>query len=70
MNQIQHNLIRVLETIISDIKQDPVAAEVYAEQVSMVLNDLQDQDFFGTESQNDPRGDFRSGDWSIFGEVQ
>lgn len=29
------------------------------------LNELASQDAFGTEGQNDPRGDMRNGEWSM-----
>lgn len=29
------------------------------------LNELNGEDAFGTEGQNDPRGDFRNGSWSM-----
>jgi hypothetical protein len=31
-----------------------------------MLSDLNCDDFFGTEGQSDPRGDFRNGEWSMF----
>jgi len=30
-----------------------------------MLNTLQSEDAFGTEGQNDPRGDFRESNWSM-----
>lgn len=40
-------------------------ADVIAGELEGMLTELAGQDFFGTEGQNDPRGDFRNGEWSM-----
>ena len=40
-------------------------AEVLGDYLDSLLDELQGNDFFGTEAQLDPRGDFRDGDWSM-----
>lgn len=56
-------IVRVLEAMIKQIKEDEEEynqfAQVYSEEVDMMLDNLLNQDFFGTEGQLDPRGDHR-----------
>ena len=40
-------------------------AEMFAETLEIMLDDIHSNDGFGTEGQCDPRGDFRSGKWSM-----
>ncbi|MAX51686.1 MAG: hypothetical protein CMH22_16105 [Methylophaga sp.] len=54
----------VLERL-SKIAGDEDEAESIAGPLDMMLDDLHEEDFFGTEGQCDPRGDFREEVWSI-----
>ena len=65
MNKTQTNLIMVLDRIREQAIADTHDAEVYAFSLEGVLNNLKNEDFFGTEGQNDPRGDFRNGQWTM-----
>lgn len=65
MNKTQTNLIMVLDRIREQAIADTHDAEVYAFFLEGVLNNLKNEDFFGTEGQSDPRGDFRNGKWSM-----
>lgn len=40
-------------------------ADALVTDLELFLNDLAEQDAFGTEQQSDPRGDFRNGHWSM-----
>ena len=40
-------------------------AEMLAEDLESMLDDIHSSDGFGTEGQCDPRGDFRNGKWSM-----
>jgi len=51
--------------MIDQVEEDEDYAEVYAEELEGLLENLHQCDFFGTEGQNDPRGDFREGVWSM-----
>jgi hypothetical protein len=70
--QIKANLITVLERLLEDLNGeiDGLLAWEYAEAVDSFLNEFNDADFFGTEGQGDPRGDFREGNWSILKDIQ
>lgn len=70
MSGVQENVINILPKLLEECKEDEFFAEVLAETLEVFLDNLASDDFFGTERQCDPRGDFRSGDWSLLGEVQ
>lgn len=54
------NFIRVLRAIAKAyIAASPDDREVWIESVNRMCDDLRHSDFFGTEGQNDPRGDQR-----------
>lgn len=65
MNMIQKRVIKVLERMIEQTSKDVDDAKLYAEILEDQLTSLQHDDFFGTEGQNDPRGDMRDGEWSM-----
>jgi len=55
---------RNLQTVLKNLatimqNEDKESQQVFCEDFNQFLNDLLDQDFFGTEGQNDPRGDHR-----------
>lgn len=70
MNKTQKNLVLVLERIINTVKNDEEAAQIYADDMELLLDWLKDDDFFGTEGQTDPRGDYRNAMWAINGVVE
>lgn len=65
MNNTQKRVVKVLERMIEQTSKDVDDAQVYAEILEDQLSTLQNDDFFGTEGQNDPRGDMRDGEWSM-----
>jgi hypothetical protein len=65
LNKQQSRLKLVLEHMIDHIMCDEKTAELIAEELEIMLNKIRDDDGFGTEAQDDPRGDGRNGDWSI-----
>lgn len=65
MNKTQKRTILVLERMIEQCKEDNINADVFAEMLEPMLRELHGEDFFGTEGQCDPRGDFRNGRWSM-----
>jgi hypothetical protein len=50
---------QVLRDMATACDEDKGDAKVYAEAVNVMLDQLLDEDFFGTEGQCDPRGDHR-----------
>ena len=70
MSDVQENVIKILPKLLEECKDDEFFAEVLAETIEVFLDNLTSNDFFGTEQQCDPRGDFRDGNWSLLGEVQ
>jgi hypothetical protein len=70
MNEVQTNLLKLFPRLESIIQEDEDFAEILAADIEDLLDSLASDDFFGTERQCDPRGDFRDGEWSIFGEIQ
>ena len=61
----QARVIKVLNNMIELVEKDVYYADVFSEELEGMLSDLQGDDVFGTEAQNDPRGDFRNGEWSM-----
>ena len=63
-----------LKTTLARLNKMIEEVEDFAEELATILEEFLDEylsnDGFGTEGQNDPRGDFRDGEWSIFGEIQ
>ena len=65
MNNTQKRVGAVLIRLIEIANTSPDDAEILSEELEDMLNDLLHDDFFGTDGQNDPRGDFRNGQWSM-----
>lgn len=63
--QTQRRVLAVLERMTQAVRADNDDAEAYAEALEPMLNKLRAKDFFGTEAQCDPRGDYRNGGWSM-----
>lgn len=61
----QERVVKVLENMKALAQGDDDDAAMLAEALEEVLNELSGEDAFGTEAQNDPRGDFRDGVWSM-----
>jgi hypothetical protein len=58
----QQRVIKVLERMRDLVLSDEPMADIFAEPLDEVLEVLRLEDAFGTEGQNDPRGDFRDGE--------
>jgi hypothetical protein len=65
VSKAQVRIYKVLDNLKSYVSDSESAAEIIAEWLEESLNELLHEDFFGTEGQNDPRGDFRDGQWSM-----
>lgn len=65
MTKYQENLKIVLPRIMKLVEEDEYLAEYFAEDLEEILNDIHYEDGFGTEGENDPRGDFRKGEWTL-----
>lgn len=61
----QQRVLKVLERIKAQVERDDDDAQVYANELDSMLDALHFNDFFGTEAENDPRGDFRNGEWGM-----
>lgn len=68
--KVQHNLLTVLDRIKDRVTDDEDDAELWADALDQMLDDLLSEDFFGTEGQLDPRGDGRDGEFSVKDEIQ
>lgn len=60
----------VLQRLIAFSNDDKNGAKHLAEYLDVMLDDLCMDDFFGTETQCDPRGDGREGPWSTVKRVE
>lgn len=62
------NVLRVIEEIKRRVEQPEYegAVDEWAESIDSMLDEMKNNDQFGSEGQTDPRGDFRDGEWSIF----
>lgn len=56
---------KVFERIIKQCQDDEEDMLIYIDELDMMLDSLYQNDFFGTEGQNDPRGDHRVQEWSL-----
>lgn len=65
LNQTQLRVQKVLERLQELSAQSPDDAEGISEMLETSLSELHGDDFFGTEGQSDPRGDFRDGRWTM-----
>lgn len=66
LTQTQDRVLLVLDRIKKIVAADEDEALLWSEELERVLTDIHQQDGFGTEGQNDPRGDFRDGrDWNM-----
>lgn len=65
MTKTQERVIHVLRNMITIAREDDDNAYMFIDGLEEMLNDLHFEDGFGTEGQNDPRGDFRDDNWSM-----
>lgn len=65
MTTAQQRTILVLNRMLAMAQQNEDDAEMLAEALDEMLDDIASNDGFGTEQQCDPRGDFRNGEWSM-----
>ena len=65
MNVVQKRAALVLRRLADMAENDEESAAVLCIDLEPFLNELQGNDFFGTEAQCDPRGDFRNDYWSM-----
>jgi hypothetical protein len=65
MNKMQLRIKRVLERIMDNVEQDKDFARYMVDELENTLDGWHMDDGFGTEGQNDPRGDFRNGKWTM-----
>lgn len=66
MTEQQRRVLTVLSRMREQVQKDPDAAEMFSEGLDSLLQELADNDCFGTEGQLDPRGDGRDGEWSLW----
>ena len=65
MTKNQKRVIKVLERLIEDVRENEEQADGLMEDLEIFLNGIHSMDGFGTEGQSDPRGDFRNGTWKM-----
>jgi hypothetical protein len=65
---VKANVLSVLEEIKRRVDNPSWDGEVeeWAESLDSILDDMKNNDQFGTEGQVDPRGDFRNGEFTIW----
>lgn len=63
---IQKRVKTVLERMIKLVEEDRDYADFFSQDIDILLDELLGNDAFGTEGQNDPRGDGRDGDFSMW----
>lgn len=65
MNKRQQRVTKVLGNMIKLVREDEEYANMFSEGLEPLLDDYLSDDAFGTEGQNDPRGDMRDGEFSM-----
>jgi hypothetical protein len=65
MTTTQQRVVKVLERMLEMARSNEDDAEMFSDGLEDLLTELHSNDGFGTEGQCDPRGDFRSGTWSM-----
>lgn len=65
---LKTNVLRVLEEIKKRVENPDYdeAVQEWADALDEMLDEMKNNDQFGSEASTDPRGDFRNGEWSIF----
>lgn len=62
MTKAQHRIVYIFEGLKKLALENENDAEIILEELNNMLDDMRDNDFFGTEGQLDPRGDGREED--------
>ena len=62
----QSERVKTILNRLMAIASDEEEAESMSGPIEEMLDSLAQEDFFGTEQQCDPRGDFRDEEWSVF----
>ncbi len=65
MNKYQKRMDKVLDRLKKLNEEDEDFAYDFGDFLDNALESLAQNDYFGTECQNDPRGDGRDGEWSM-----
>lgn len=65
MNRTQERVEKVLTRMIKMSNGDEDYAQWFSEDLEKILENMLNEDAFGTEGQADPRGDGRDGNWSM-----
>lgn len=65
MTPTQKNVVAVLDRMKAMALADEDDAQMLADGLQDMLEEIAGNDGFGTERQCDPRGDFRNGEWSM-----
>jgi hypothetical protein len=65
MSAQQKRVLKVLDRMKQLVKDAKNNADAFSDMLEDSLDELAGLDFFGTEQQSDPRGDFRNGNWSM-----
>jgi len=65
MNKGQKRTVTVLKRMLKMARENPEDAQAFSDVLEEGLNELANNDCFGTEGQCDPRGDFRDGRWTM-----
>lgn len=65
MSKVQWKVATVLSRMLTQTLTNEDYAETYRDTLETMLNDLSNEDVFGTEGQDDPRGDQRNDKWSM-----
>ena len=62
------NILRVLDEIKRRVEEPEhsESSEEWGEAIDSMLDEMKNNDHFGSEASTDPRGDFRNGEWSIW----
>ncbi len=62
----QKRILKVLDNIKILCTESEENANMFSEDFDRMLDKFAEYDAFGTAMQNDPRGDFRNGDWHMW----
>lgn len=64
-SRVQQRVVLVLERMLNAARSGINEAEMFFDGLDFMLYVLRDNDVFGSEGENDPRGDAREGEWSM-----
>lgn len=69
MNEQKRRISLVLRRLQDKVENDEIDPGALCDGLDGMLDHMSEDDEFGSEAQNDPRGDMRDGDWWM-GRVQ